>query len=101
MRVWGDPRELHLEGVLDVRSTTDVRIALHDAVDNGGGDLVLDLTRVPSLDTTGLGLLVGAHRRAGRRERRLVLTGVCPDVYRVLVLTRLHRILAMTEPAAV
>lgn len=101
MRVWGGPRELHLEGVLDVRSTTDVRIALHDAVDNGDGDLVLDLTGVSSLDITGLGLIVGAHRRAGRRERRLVLTGVRPDVYRVLVVTRLHRILTMREPAAV
>jgi anti-anti-sigma factor len=101
MRVWGDPRELHLEGVLDVRSTADVRLALYEALDAGEGDLVLDLSGVPSLDTTGLGLIVGAHRRAGRRERRLVLAGVTPDVHRVLVLTRLHRILAWREPAAV
>ncbi|MET7303127.1 STAS domain-containing protein [Embleya sp. NPDC005575] len=101
MRVWGDPRELHLDGVLDVRATADVRLALHDAVDNGDGDLILDLTRMSTLDTTGLGLIVGAHRRAGRRERRLVLAGVNPDVYRVLVLTRLHRILTLRQPAAV
>ncbi|MFE3196525.1 STAS domain-containing protein [Embleya sp. NPDC055664] len=100
MRVWGDPRELHLEGVLDVRSTTDVRLALHDALDHGDGDLILNLTHVPMLDTTGLGLIVGAHRRAGRRERRLVLIGVNPDVHRVLVLTRLHRILTLRQPTA-
>ncbi|MGC0422954.1 STAS domain-containing protein [Embleya sp. AB8] len=101
MHVWGDPRELHLAGVLDVHATTDVRLALHEALDNGDGDLILDLTGVPALDITGLGLIVGAHRRAGRRERRLVLTGVTPDVYRVLVLTRLHRILTLRQPAAV
>jgi anti-anti-sigma factor len=101
MRVWGDPRELHLEGALDVHAAADVRLAVHDALDRGDGDLLLDLARVPVIDTTGLGVIVGAHRRAGRAERRIVLVGVTPEVYRVLMLTRLHRILAVCEAATV
>jgi anti-anti-sigma factor len=100
MRVWGDQCELHFEGALDVRTAADVRTRADDAVDRGDGDLVLDLSRVGSVDATGLGLIVRLHRRAGRRERRLVLRGVTPPVHRVLLMTRLNRILAVEAAAA-
>ena len=45
------------------------------------------------LDAAGLGMLVAAHRRAGRSGRRLVLRSVPPPVGRVLAMTRLHRVL--------
>jgi len=42
---------------------------------------------------------MGAHRRAGRAGRRLVLTGVPPQMQRLLIATRLHRILTIEEAA--
>lgn len=89
---------LVLSGRLDVTSAADVRTAVHGALDDGAGDLVLDLSGVESVDATGLGVLVGAHRRAGRSGRRLVLRGVPPRVGRLLHATRLHRVL-LVEPA--
>lgn len=56
---------------------------------------MLDLTELDSWDATGLGVIMGAHRRAGRVNRRLVLRGVPPQMQRLLVATRLHRILAI------
>ena len=73
----------------------DARTVLHSAVDAGRGDLVLDLTELDSWDATGLGVIMGAHRRAGRANRRLVLRGVPPQMERLLVATRLHRILTI------
>ena len=66
-------RLLHLHGRLDVSAATDARLALAAAVDAGQGDLVLDLTSLEAVDATGLGVLVGAHRRAFRQGRTLVL----------------------------
>lgn len=100
MHVWGDNSDLHLSGTLDVHSAADVRSRAHAAIDRGEGDFVLDVSGVDALDATGLGLLVAIHRRAGRRERRFILRGVTPAVHRVLVITRLHRILIL-EPVAV
>lgn len=77
-----------------MRSAADARTALHTALDAGHGDLVLDLTELDSWDATGLGVIMGAHRRAGRGGRRLVLRGVPPQMQRLLIATRLHRILA-------
>ncbi|MCQ4080422.1 STAS domain-containing protein [Streptomyces sp. RB6PN25] len=95
MRIKGDHAELAVGGRLDVRSAADARTVLHSAVDSGRGDLVLDLTELDSWDATGLGVIMEAHRRAGRANRRLVLRGVPPQMERLLVATRLHRILTI------
>jgi anti-anti-sigma factor len=95
MHIRGDHVELVVGGRLDVRSAADARTALHAAVDDGVGDLVLDLSELDSWDATGLGVIMGAHRRAGRSGRRRVRRGVPPQMQRLLVATRLHRILAI------
>ncbi|GAA2120973.1 STAS domain-containing protein [Kitasatospora saccharophila] len=95
MRITGDHAELAIEGRLDVRSAADARALLHAAVDGGEGDLVLDLGRLEFWDATGLGVIMGTHRRAGRVGRRLVLRDVPVQLQRLLVATRLHRILAV------
>jgi anti-anti-sigma factor len=97
MDIKGDHTELVVGGRLDVRSAADARSVLHDALDSGQGDLVLDLRRLDSCDATGLGVIMGAHRRAGRCGRRLVLRDVPPQMRRVLVATRLHRILTISS----
>lgn len=84
---------LALSGRLDVHAAADARLALAAAVDVGAGSLVLDLHGLEALDATGLGVLVGAHRRAGRSGRTLVLRDVSPVVGRVLHRTRLDRVL--------
>lgn len=56
----------------------------------GHSDLVLDLTRVKLLDSTGLAVLLNLKRRVVRRRGRLRL--VCgPAVLRSLQLTRLDQ----------
>ncbi len=84
---------LALRGRLDVTVTADVRLALAAAVDEGTGELVLDVSGVHGIDATGLGVLVGAHRRAGRAGRTLVLLDASLAVRRVLRLSRLDRVL--------
>jgi anti-sigma B factor antagonist len=93
------------EGCLDVTTAPDARLALHSAIDSGAGPLVLDLSRVETLDASGLGVLVGAHRRAVRSGRTLLLRNVPPHVMRLLWVTRLQRVLHVepvhTRPATI
>lgn len=93
-------RLLQLAGRLDVHAAADARLALAEAVDRGDGDLVIDLARLEALDVTGLGVLVGAHRSAGRAGRVLVLRDVPPPVERLLHRSRLHRVLRVQPPDA-
>lgn len=92
---------LVLSGRLDVRAAADVRLALASALAAGEGDLVVDLAGVVAVDATGLGVLVGAHRQAGRAGRALVLRDPAPAPTRALLITRLDRVLrTVRSPAA-
>lgn len=88
-----------LRGALDVHSAADARLALHTAAGEGSGELLLDLSETTWVDSTGLGVLLGAHRRAGRAGRQLVLLDPPPSLARVLRATRLDRVLAVRSTA--
>jgi anti-anti-sigma factor len=89
---------LSLSGRLCAATVAEVRLALGDAVAAGVGDLVVDLGGVEMGDATGLGVLIGTHRRALREDRRLVLRDVPERIERLLAVTRLHRVLSVEAP---
>ena len=91
--------EIRLEGRLDARAAGEVRDTLHAVLDAGSGRLVVDLSGLELLDATGLGVLVGAHRRARLAGRDLVLRGAPARVARLLRLARLDRVITL-EPAS-
>ena len=68
-----------VDGEVDILSGPPLRRALADAVDeHDGRPVVIDLTRVTLLSSTGLAVLVDAHWHAQQRRRGLVLV-VDPD----------------------
>ena len=101
LRVLEPGRLLELRGRLDVSVAADLRLALADAVAGGDGELVLDVAGIEVVDVTGLGVLLGAHRAAGRASRTLVLRDVSPALARVLLRTRLDRVLRSARTARV
>jgi anti-anti-sigma factor len=56
-----------LRGSLDLATAPTVRAALSEATETSSHDLIIDLTQLEFLDSTGLGVLIGAHRRAAER----------------------------------
>jgi len=94
-------QEVVVSGRLDVTSVAEVRLALHDILDRGGGDLLIHLAQAEVHDATGLGVIVGIHHRARHVGRRLVLVDVSPRLDRLLRASRLHRVLARGPDEAV
>jgi len=91
--------ELALSRRMDASSATEMREALHSAIESGAGDLVVDVSGVAIFDAIRLGVLLGAHRRAAQAGRRVVLRDASPRLMRILRLARLHRVFAL-EPGA-
>ncbi len=91
----GDAIVYRLAGTLDLSTAPSLRAALVEAAFEGKHDIIVDLTRVEFLDSTGLGALIGAHRRAlenGGRIRLIVSDG---PISRLLTITGLMRIFAV------
>jgi anti-sigma B factor antagonist len=57
--------------------------------------MILDLSGVPYLDSSGLGSLVSASTSCAKSGRRLALTGVNKRVMKVLEITKTERVFLM------
>jgi anti-sigma B factor antagonist len=68
---------LEIGGEIDVYTAPRLRERLIEMVNAGVRHVVVDLARVEFLDSTGLGVLVGAHRRLRATDGDLSL--VCPQ----------------------
>ncbi|GLY28023.1 STAS domain-containing protein [Kineosporia sp. NBRC 101731] len=79
---------LRVAGRLDARSAPTTRSVLHEAVDSGDGELVIEMNKLEIWDGTGLGVIVGTSRRARQSGRQLVLTGVQARELRLLRVAR-------------
>lgn len=92
-----------VRGEVDLRSYDQLRSVLANEVELGW-NLIVDLSEVDLLDSTGLGLLVGILKRARERGERLgiaptqlVLVVDTPEVRRTLELTRLDRVFTIAD----
>jgi anti-sigma B factor antagonist len=84
-----------LRGSLDIATAPTVRAALNDATETGGHDLIVDLTQLEFLDSTGLGVLIGAHRRAAERGGSFRLIVHDGPISRLLNITGLVTVFAV------
>jgi anti-anti-sigma factor len=91
------PGVLQVIGSVDLGTVGDLREKLLSAVDRAVADempvLSLDLSEAELIDAAGLGVLLGAHRRARRGGSRLRLVRLSADLQHVLLVSRLYRVL--------
>lgn len=86
-------------GRLDLVSSSELRSALDYALDDHPSRIVVDLEGVDFMDSTGLGVLVAAQRRAHQVGSSIVLAAACPIVATVLRVTSAVEILPLYESA--
>ena len=84
-----------LRGSLDLATAPTVRAALAEATDKGNHELIVDLTQLEFLDSTGLGVLIGAHRRAAEHGGSLRLVVTEGPISRLLNITGLIAVFAV------
>lgn len=89
---------LRIVSVQDSRIDAVVAIEFKDAMraqTDGGPDIVvLDLSRVEFIDSSGLGAIVAAMKHMGA-DRKLALAGLTPTVQRVFQLTRMDTVFSV------
>lgn len=88
--ITGDVAVVTLSGELDVAGASLLEHELNRvAADHDATGLVLDLSQLDFMDSTGLRLVVLADAGAKREGRRLWLVRGKPDVQRVFEITRM------------
>ncbi len=82
---------VHVYGELDVATAPQLRELLIDLVGDGANRLVLDLDGVDFLDSTGLGTIIGALKRARTHGGELRLVCAQSRITRLFEITGLDK----------
>ncbi len=100
VRQEGGVAVVNVEGEVDLHGTPRLRESLTELVRPANAKVVVNLARVNYIDSSGLGVLVGAMKAAGKSGGKLVLAGLTREVRTVFELTRLSRFFDIYEDEA-
>lgn len=91
---------LEVEGELDLYTSPQLRDRLMALSDEGADRIALDLSRVPFMDSSSLGVLVMGLKRLREKGGELALVGPTGSPLKVLALTGLDRVFQIVGSAA-
>jgi anti-sigma B factor antagonist len=86
-----------LRGEVDVATVDQVRVALTDAIAAAPGAIVVDLSGLSFIDSTGLGALVFGFQRARDAGISFRLTRPSRGVHQILVLSGLLEVVELSD----
>lgn len=87
-----------IKGDLDLKTAPPLREALDKLIDRyRDKSLVIDLSEVDFVDSSGLGVILGRYRRLASQSRTISLHGVRPSVRAVLELAGVDSIMTITD----
>jgi anti-sigma B factor antagonist len=88
---------VHVSGEVDLYAAPRLENELEGLIRSGAEHVLVDLSGVPFLDSSGLAVLLGAARKVGREN--FVLAGVQPHIARTLLTTGATWMLTIVDDA--
>jgi anti-anti-sigma factor len=97
----GETLVAELRGEIDLHNSTDLRTAVLDLVVKANPKrLILNLSQVPYMDSSGIAVLVELLSRVRRAGGKVFLTNLQPRVQSILQIARLDTIFIVTADEA-
>jgi anti-sigma B factor antagonist len=81
-----------VRGEIDLFTAPELKSALAEAIETGHTRIVVDLTDTTFLDSTALGVLIGAVKRLRSRDGRLTIVNVDDNIAKTFEITGLDQI---------
>jgi anti-sigma B factor antagonist len=81
-----------VRGEIDLFTAPELKQKLTDAIEGGKTRIVVDLTQTTFLDSTALGVLIGAVKRLRTRDGALVIVNVDQNIAKTFEITGLDQI---------
>ncbi|MGX7681372.1 STAS domain-containing protein [Jatrophihabitans sp. DSM 45814] len=86
---------IEVRGEVDLHSATHLRDRLISAIDDGSKIVIVDLTNLGFIDSTGLGALVAARNRAEEKGATLRLACAAERLLKLFRITGLHEVFSI------
>jgi anti-sigma B factor antagonist len=87
-----DRHVVAVTGEIDLFTAPELKSTLADALEAGHTRIVVDLTQTTFLDSTALGVLIGAVKRLRSQDGVLTIVNVDPNIAKTFEITGLDQI---------
>jgi anti-sigma B factor antagonist len=87
-----DRHVVAVRGEIDLFTAPELKQKLTDAIEAGKSRIVVDLTETTFLDSTALGVLIGAVKRLRSRDGALVIVNTDQNIAKTFEITGLDQI---------
>ncbi len=91
-----DTADVSAHGEIDLATVNTLRSTITAAIAEGARHIVLHLDGVSYIDSSGLGTLIGAHKRVAAAGGTLTVRCGQPRILRLFAITGLDRVLCVT-----
>jgi anti-sigma B factor antagonist len=91
-----DRHVVAVRGEIDLFTAPDLKATLLGAIDAGKSRIVVDLSETSFLDSTALGVLIGAVKRLRGRDGALTLVNTDANIAKTFEITGLDQIFSIT-----
>ncbi|MFQ5805979.1 MAG: STAS domain-containing protein [Phycisphaerae bacterium] len=88
---------VHLKGEIDLRTSPQLRGMFLKLLDERPPRIILELSEVGYVDSSGVGTVVELKRRAMHHESKVVLVGLQPRVRSLFEITRLDKFFTVAD----
>ena len=85
------------QGEVDYSNSHDLRHSIMDSLNAEPQRVVIDLSNVPYLDSSGLAIMVEALQVQRKKNHKLVLCGLQPKVKGIIEIARLDPVFIIVE----
>jgi anti-sigma B factor antagonist len=85
--------QVDVSGEIDISTAQNLKDALVASHSEHAGDIILDMSAVNYLDSSGLGVLISVYGDMKSSGHRLVLTELRDNVAKLLKITNLDKVL--------
>src|SRR4051812_32394459 len=86
-----------VRGEIDLFTAPELKQKLTDAIEGGKTRIVVDLTQTTFLDSTALGVLIGAVKRLRSRDGALVIVNIDQNIAKTFEITGLNQIFTIVD----
>ncbi|HEY8350729.1 MAG TPA: STAS domain-containing protein [Clostridiales bacterium] len=84
--------EIFVSGEIDIYNAQQFKEKIYQAVENSKGDVSIDCSGLNYLDSTGLGVFVGALKKAKQDDRNIHIVNIKDNIKKLFVITGLDKL---------
>lgn len=89
--------KMELKGEIDIYTAAELKSTFQEMFEQRKEPVEIDLQNLDYIDSTGLGVLIGALKRLKEEDKQITLFHVKPNIHKLLNITGLNKIFVIKE----